>query len=121
MRDLSENSKSLGKILLAMLGVTAILLFVLAFLAQKLDLSEAGISIGICVTYVLSCFVGGFFAGKVQRSKRFLWGILMGLMYLMLLLIITFFVKKGFTAEVSDLAVNLLLCVGGGMLGGMLS
>lgn len=121
MGYLSENVKSLGKILLAMFAVTAILLFVLAFLVQKLGWESGAISIGICVVYVISCFIGGFFAGKVQRSKKFIWGILMGLMYVIVTLVLTLITKQGFSASVSDFVVNLLLCMGGGMLGGMVS
>lgn len=121
MRYFSENLKSLGKILIAMLAVTAILLFILAFLTQRFDLASGEISIGISAVYVLSCFVGGFFAGKVQRSRKFIWGIFMGLLYLLIMLVLTLAVKKGFSATVSELVVNLLLCLGGGMLGGMLS
>lgn len=121
MKYLSENVKSLGKILLAMYAVTAGLLFLLAVLVQRLQLESSGISIGICVVYVISCFIGGFFAGKVQRSKKFIWGILMGLMYVIIMLVVTLITKQGFASSVSDFVVNLLLCLGGGMIGGMIS
>lgn len=121
MRYLSDNFKSLGKILLVMYGITAILLFLLAVLVQRLGWASSAISIGICIVYVISCFVGGFLAGKVQRSKKFIWGILMGLMYVVILLVITLFVKQGFSGAVSDFVTNLILCLGGGMIGGMLS
>lgn len=121
MNDLAENLKSFGKILLAMYGVTALLLFLLSFLVQHMGLEGGVISVGICAVYVISTFAGGFLAGKVQKTKKFIWGILTGLMYMILMLVITFFVKKGFDAALSDFVINLLLCVGGGMLGGMIS
>lgn len=121
MKFLSENLKSIGKILLIMYALTAVLLLLLAILVQRLGLESGTISLGICVIYVISCFIGGFFAGKVQRSKKFVWGILLGLMYLMIMLVITMIVKRGFTADVSDFVINLSLCAGGGMIGGMVS
>lgn len=121
MRYFSENFKSLGKILLVMYGVTAILLFLLAFLVQKLGWEQGVISIGICVVYVISCFIGGFLAGKVQGSKKFIWGIVMGLVYVIVMLMVTLAVKSGFGSNLSDFVMNLLLCLGGGMLGGMVS
>lgn len=121
MKYLSENLKSLGKILLAMYGVTAVLLFVLSVLVQRLGLKSGAISVGICVVYVISAFAGGFLAGKVQKTKKFIWGMLMGLMYVVIMLVLTLLVKKGFRAELSDFVLNLLLAVGGGMIGGMAS
>ena len=121
MEYLSESVKSLGKILMAMFVTTAVLLFALAFLAQRLGLEEGGISIGVSVVYVGACFLGGFFVGKVQKTKKFIWGILIGMMYVVAMLAITLIVNKEFQATVSDFIVNLLICLGGGMLGGMLS
>ena len=116
-----ESLKSIGKILLVMYAMTAILLFLLALLVQRLGIESGGISVGICIVYVISCFVGGFFAGKVQKSKKFIWGILIGMMYVIIMLVITLVAKHGFHATVSDFITNLLLCLGSGMIGGMLS
>lgn len=121
MNYLTENMKSFGKILLTMYGVTAILLFLLSVLVQRLGLEDGAISVGICAVYVISTFLGGFLAGKVQKTKKFIWGILMGLMYMIIMLVLTFAIKKGFGATVSDFIINLLLSVGGGMIGGMVS
>lgn len=121
MKYLSENMKSLGKILLVMYAVTAILLFLLAVLVQRFQLESGGISVGVCIVYVISCFLGGFFAGKVQKAKKFLWGLLMGLVYLVIMSVVTLLAKKGFDAALSGFLLNLLLCLGGGMLGGMVS
>ncbi len=121
MRSLTENLKSMGKILLVMYGVTAVLLFLLAVLVQKLGMEKGAISIGICAVYVISCFLGGFLAGKVQHTKKFIWGILLGLSYVMIMLAVTLAVKHGFHASASAFAVNLSLCLGGGMIGGMIS
>ena len=121
MKYLGDNVKSLGKILLVMYAVTALLLFLLAVLVQKLGWESGTISVGISVVYVLSCFLGGFLAGKVQKTKKFIWGILMGLMYVIVMLVITMIVKKGLGGGTADFALNLLLCLGGGMIGGMVS
>ena len=121
MKYLSESLKSIGKILLLMYTVTAILLFLLAVLVQRFNWESNLISIGISVVYIVSCFIGGFFAGKIQKTKKFIWGILMGLAYIIIMLVITLVVKHGFHSTVSAFVTNLLLCLGSGMLGGMLS
>ena len=121
MKYLTESLKSIGKILLLMYAVTAILLFLLAILVQQFNWDNDAISIGISMVYVISCFIGGFFVGKVQQNKKFIWGILIGLAYLIIRLVITLVVKHGFHSSVSAFVTNLLLCLGAGMLGGMLS
>ena len=121
MKYLSENLKSIGKILLLMYVVTAMLLFLLAVLVQRFNWDNNVISIGISTVYVISCFIGGFFVGKVQQNKKFIWGILIGLAYVIIMLVITLVVKHGFHSTVSAFVTNLLLCLGSGMLGGMLS
>ena len=121
MKYLTESLKSIGKILLLMYAVTAILLFLLAILVQQFNWDNDAISIGISMVYVISCFIGGFFVGKVQQNKKFIWGILIGLAYVIIMLVITLVVKHGFHSSVSAFVTNLLLCLGSGMLGGMLS
>lgn len=121
MKYLSENSKTMGKILLFMYGITAILLFLLALLVQKAGFGEGAISVGISSVYVFSCLWGGFLAGKVQKVRKFLWGILTGVLYIAVMLGITLIVKKGFDGSFVSFIVNFLLCLGGGMLGGMVS
>ena len=121
MKYLTESLKSIGKILLLMYAVTAILLFLLAILVQQFNWDNNAISIGISMVYVISCFIGGFFVGKVQQNKKFIWGILIGLAYVIIMLVITLVVKHGFHSSVSAFVTNLLLCLGSGMLGGMLS
>jgi len=113
--------KVIGKILLVMYAVTAALLFLLAVFVQKLGWENGAISIGISVVYVISCFIGGFLIGKVQQTKKFIWGILIGLAYIIITLAISLGVKHGLHSSMSAFIMNLLLCVGSGMLGGMIS
>lgn len=121
MKYFSEGLKSMGKILFSMYMITAVLLFLLAFFVQKLRWESNAISIGISVVYVISCFVGGFFIGKVQQTKKFIWGILMSLAYVIIMLAISLAVKHGLHSTMSAFIINLLLCLGSGMLGGMIS
>lgn len=121
MKSLPGNVKTIGKIILFMYGATAMLLFVLALLVQKIQMNESAISVGISIVYVLVCFFGGFLAGKVQKKQKFLWGLLLGILYFAIMFIISWIVKNGEYGTFSGIFLNLLLCLGGGMLGGMLS
>ena len=121
MSDISGILKSMGKIILVMYGITAVLLFLLAFFVQKFQWGNEIVAAGISMVYGISCFAGGFVAGKVQRSRKFLWGILIGFAYLIVMLLVTLAVKNEFQVGVRDFLINLMLCLGGGMLGGMLA
>lgn len=112
---------SIIKALLASYIVTGILLFVLTFLLYKFDWDEQKVTAGIIVIYVLSTFVGGFILGKLKRVRKFLWGLIMGVLYFVLLFLISFGVYRSFDGNGTNLITTLLLCAGGGMLGGMLA
>ncbi len=112
---------SIIKALLASYIVTGILLFVLTFLLYKFDWDEQKVTAGIIVIYVLSTFVGGFILGKLKRVKKFLWGLIMGVLYFVLLFLISFGVYRSFDGNGTNVMTTLLLCAGGGMLGGMLA
>ena len=90
MRYFSGNFKSVAKILLVMYGVTALLLFLLAFLVQKLQWKDGIISVGITVVNLLSYFVGAFLMGKVKEQNKIFWMILIGLLYVLSMMAVSF-------------------------------
>lgn len=101
--------------------VTAVILILLAFLLYKMNLSEKVISVSIIITYAVSCFLAGFLAGKKLKQKKYMWGLLMGIAYYFILFVISVAVNGSFTEVADSMFTSLILCVGGGMLGGMLS
>lgn len=109
------------KALLCAYVVTGILLLILALLLYKAGLSEENINAGIILTYVISTFSGGFVIGKLTGMKKFLWGLLLGVVYFVLLLLISFGIYHSLQSDPMSLATTFLLCAGGGMLGGMIS
>lgn len=109
------------KALLISYVITAVFLMILALLLYKLDLNEQKVTMGIVLIYVASTFVGGFLMGKLVGEKKFLWGILLGLLYFLLLLGISLAVNHDLKNPGMNLVTTLVLCAGGGMLGGMVS
>lgn len=101
--------------------ITGLLLAVLAFLLYKLGLGEKTVSFAIIVIYVVSTVVGGFITGKKMENRRFLWGLLMGSAYFLLLTIVSLLVGEGSIQSGNSFWTTLVLCAGGGMLGGMIS
>lgn len=109
------------KALLGAYVVTGVLLMLLAFLMYKFNLDEGKVSVGIIVIYVLANLVGGFIIGKCAESRKFLWGLAAGILYFALLLLISLAFYHSLQNAGANTLTALLLCAGGGMLGGMLS
>lgn len=128
MKDLERTEKVSGvpvafllKSLLFSYILTVLMLGVLAFLLYKLHLGEKAVSMAIIVIYVAATLFGGFLAGKRMRNRRFLWGLLLGGAYFLILAAVSLIVGKGSIQMGSSFFTTLVLCAGGGMLGGMLS
>ena len=101
--------------------LTGILLAILAFLLYRLRLGEQAVTIAIIVIYVAATLFGGFVAGKRLKSRKFLWGLLVGAAYFVVLTLISLAAGRGAIQLGNTFVTTLVLCAGGGMLGGMLS
>ena len=109
------------KSLLCAYVVTGIFLLLLTLLLYKMNLDESKVAIGIILVYVLSTFAGGFAAGKQAKVKRFVWGLLTGVTYFVVLFVVSLILYRTIQDNGVDVLTTFLLCAGGGMLGGMLS
>lgn len=113
------------KTLFVMYLITAVMLVILAFLLYQLDLSEAVVKIGTIVVYVASGFVGGAVIGRQMQQKKYLWGLLAGGSYFLILLFLSLLIKRGMGMELTADPVRILatfvLCAVSGMAGGMFS
>ena len=109
------------KTLLITYIITALLLLLLALIMYKLDPPGAVISIGLVLIYIISSFVGGYIMGNAKKEKRFLWGIAMGLVYFMIIFIVSIIFSKDVFGSMGSIVSVLCMCGLGGMLGGMVS
>lgn len=109
------------KSLLASYIVTGILLLVLTFLVYKFKLDEQVVVGGIVAIYALSTFMGGFIIGKLTEVRKYLWGMAIGTIYVLLLFLISYGVYREFNTNGLSMITTMVLCVGGGTLGGMIS
>ena len=116
-----RKAVDLLKSLLCAYVITGILLLVLTLLLYKMGLSEENVNAGIILIYVISTFAGGFVIGKLSGTRKFLWGLITGVLYFALLVLISFGIYHSLQSGAGSLATPLLLCAGGGMLGGMVS
>lgn len=107
--------------LLIMYVITGAALMVLALLLYKMQLSENIVSVGIMIIYVIAGLLGGLIAGKRMKTRRFLWGVLMGAVYFLVLLAGSFILNRGITSDLLHVVTTLVMCMAAGMIGGMLS
>jgi putative membrane protein, TIGR04086 family/integral membrane protein, TIGR04097 family len=101
--------------------VTAFMLLLLSFLMLKLDLSGAVIGGGIIFAYIISTFIGGFFVGKKLEQKKFVWGLLMGVIYFAIVLVVCLALNRVSPLPFGNLFTTFVICSLSGMAGGMLS
>ena len=101
--------------------ITLVLLLFMAFLLYKVGLTEETVSAMMSVLYAGSCLVAGFVTGKQMKVKRFMWGMIVGAGYFIVLVFFSWIAGRKGVVFTRDMITTMFLCVGGGMLGGMLS
>lgn len=116
-----EKGLSILKKLLFAYIVTAVLLMILSIFLYKMQLGEGTVRIGIIVIYAVSCFFAGFITGKTETKKQFLWGLLIGVLYFVVLLGVSLAVKHSYQDIFTRAVTTFCICAGSGMLGGMVS
>lgn len=116
-----DKAVKIAKVMLMEAAVSLAALCLFAVALMKMQPSEGTVRTGVKVVYVLVNLLGGFLVGKVMHQKKFLWGGMTGLIYFAVLSALSFLVHQGFYSDIQNAAVIGLLCVGGGMVGGMLS
>ncbi|HWT75956.1 MAG TPA: TIGR04086 family membrane protein [Mobilitalea sp.] len=120
---LNQNTKilSLFKGLVISYIITAFILLLLSFLMLKLDLPGAVVSGGINFAYIISAFTGGFFVGKKLEQRKFLWGLIMGICYFLILMLVCLMMNSTSALPLGGLFTVFIICSLSGMLGGMIS
>ncbi|MCM1498613.1 MAG: TIGR04086 family membrane protein [Clostridium sp.] len=102
-------------------AVTGILLAGLAFLVYQFQLTESVADIAIIAIYVIVTFLGAFIIGKKVKEQKFLWGLLMGFLYILIISAVAMIIGEAFQVVSTANLTTAALCIGGGLLGGMLS
>lgn len=130
--ELKKHIIRIGAALLISLFVAAILLCLFAFILYKGSLSGLVEDVFVLGIYLVASLVGGFFLGRKEEQKRFLWGILFGVVFFLVVWILgnvfLGMIDIGNLAKADETAMDLgarfrilLLCALSGMVGGMLS
>ncbi len=102
-------------------AVTGLLLAVLAFAVYKFGLTESVTDMAIVAIYVIVTFLGAFIVGKRIKEQKFLWGLILGTLYIAIITAAALAISHTFHVADTANITSAILCVGGGLLGGMLS
>ena len=100
--------------------ITGLGLILMAWMLEKFQLKSGFIEAGVIVIYVVSCWLGGFIAGKKMKMRKFLWGALLGIAYFLILFAVSAVINQGIPEDMVHMAVTLLICMAAGTLGGMM-
>ncbi len=100
--------------------LSAICLAVLAFVIFKWEVSDEVVRGGIIFSYIISCFVGGCVSSAGGKGRRYLHGLLCGLIYYIILMILSVTAGGATLTHISGMMSTFFLCCLGGMLGGMM-
>lgn len=105
--------------LILMYIVTGLGLVIMALMLDKFQLNGTFVNVGVIVVYVLSGWIGGFMAGKKMKTKKFLWGLLMGTAYFLILFAMSAAINGGLPEDMVHTLTTLAICMAAGTLGGM--
>jgi len=122
-KEMQNNDKA-GNMLKALLisyVLTGGLLLLLSLLLYKFAFSEGVVSVIIIAIYVIAAFAAGCIAGKKMESRKFIWGLIMGCLYFLVLVMVSLVVNHSLKDVATNFFTVLALCMAGGMLGGMYS
>ena len=117
--DMSKSMKVLEviKALAASYIFTGVALAALAFAVYKWSLGETVVNIVILAVYVLASFLGGLITGKRVKERK----LLLGGLYILIIYGVSMIMSASLDMISTASIAACLLCLGGGMLGGMVS
>lgn len=107
------------KALLVAYVMTGLFLLITAGLMYRFELSEGKVKIAVIGIYVLSCFTGGFLAGRMMKNRKFLWGSLLGFLYFAVMLTVSVAVGREIKEAVMGISTTFFICIISGMIGGI--
>ena len=113
--------KKISKSLIISYIVTFILLLIFAMIMYYGNVSEKVVGIFVIITYFISSLLGGLSIGKGVEKRRFLWGMILGLLYFGIIMMITLVGRASNEQMDSSKITGFITSCIGGMLGGMIS
>ncbi|MCD7864324.1 MAG: TIGR04086 family membrane protein [Lachnospiraceae bacterium] len=112
--------KSMALSILPALLTAAVLLLLAAVWLDRFSPQEETVRKVIYAVHFLAAFACGFVMGKQKRERKFLWGLLSGGTWFVLILLVSLIFQGG-TLDTGAVLPVLFACAGGSMAGGMMA
>jgi len=109
------------KTLLISYGLAVLMLAGLAVLMWQMRLGASEADWGVMVIYLLTCGAGGFLTGRRVETGRLLWGLVFGLLYFAVLLLLSLLFDGGIQGEIRQTMTVLAACLAGSAVGAFIS
>lgn len=101
--------------------IAALLTVIVAFVFSKISMTRDKAHIFVLLIYVFANFFGGFICGKKTESRKFINGLICGVLFFVILIIASLIVNKGIVFSGMTVILTGVLCCASAMFGGMLS
>ena len=101
--------------------VSFILLLIFAMIMFVGDISNNVVGVMVVVTYFISTLIGGLYIGSKADKNKYMWGIILGVAYFALLIMVSILSNKGDLTLDLSVIIALIVSTIGGMVGGMVS
>lgn len=106
-------------VLAGMFIVSLVLLFLLSLWIWKVDGGMGILSGGVIAVYIIVNLAGGFLVGKSMGKHKFFWGMLVGVIYFVVLLLVGICLVDTKLAGNTQLWNGAMICIVAGTAGGM--
>lgn len=106
-------------VLAGMFLASLVLLFLLSLFIWKSDGGMGILSGGVITVYILVNLVGGFLIGKSMGKHKFFWGMIIGAVYFVILLLVGICLVDTKLTGNTQLWNGAMLCIVAGTAGGM--
>lgn len=117
--DKYSQLTALGVGLLVAYAITCIVFIAYAILITYTEMTTDSLNLVVTVTSIISALVAGYDAAKAAQRRGWLWGLIAGLLYALILVIIGYWIGQGFEFDLRTVT-TLLLSIAGGGLGGVI-
>ena len=114
-----ENLIRIVKGSILAIGITMIALLIFAIILTYTDISENYIYVGIIVVTAISILLGGIISTKQIKKRGFLYGMLVGVIYMLTLYILSGITGSGFQFSTSTV-IMFGSAITAGIIGGII-
>lgn len=109
------------KTLLISCLLSVILFFLCAFILYQMKGNSETAGKMVLGIYLISCLAGGFLNGKRVGKQRLICGLVTGVLYFLVLFLVSWTFRTPDSGMMTGLLAPLIVCLGGGVAGSVLS